>query len=95
MTVLVQSTDQGLLSGSLGGADLGKQTLVAGTNKLTFKIAASAGDRTLTLTPLSPDGTHAGTATTLKLSAVPVQKLTAKKTKPKKKTAVKKTAKRR
>ena len=96
LSVVVQSSDQGLLSGSLGGSDLGKQAIVAGTNSIHFKLSASilrkvraasaAGDKILTLTPLSPDGTVAGAAVTLNVSvSQPTQKLRVK---------VKKTAKR-
>lgn len=100
LTVVVQSTDQGLVSGAIGSSDLGKLTLVPGTNKLVFTLgsntlrrlrtASAAGDRVLTLTPLSADGKVAGTAVTLKLSVVaPTQQVKAKKT-----TKVKKTSKR-
>jgi hypothetical protein len=90
VTVVVQSTDQGLVAASLGSSDLGRVAIVPGTNKLTFKLAAgilrqlrvsfATGDRTLTLTPLSADGKVAGTAATLKVSVVQAtQKLKVKK----------------
>jgi hypothetical protein len=93
LTVVVQSTDQGLVAASLGSSDLGRLAIVPGTNKLTFKLASgilrklrvssATGDRTLTLTPLSSDGKVAGTAATLKVAVVqaPTQKLKVKKTK--------------
>jgi hypothetical protein len=72
--LIVQSSGDGVLQASLGGQALGTARLRAGNNDVRWTLpkgllaglrrSSAAGDNVLTLTPLSPSGSIAGTVVT-------------------------------